>query len=417
MPASQMPMTCPMPVRAVLSKLDPMSGSWPMVVVDLVVVVALGSISRVVADRVSGQLAGWLVFVATTSVLVFVIVAIPLRSILLAQRRRAAVVTDSLRVENERRDFEARLSRALEMTDDEGAALALSMRAIASCGPDLEALMLLADNSDAHLQAMASTDGATVNVHCNVATPRGCPAIRNGQLREFASSNELDTCPHLAARGVPDLAAVCVPITLVGRATGVVHVVRPHRPMAADEVQLIESIARFSGQRVGMLRATERAHLQATTDSLTGLDNRRSLEDSVRDLVHDHVPFAVAMCDLDHFKVVNDTYGHDVGDRALRLFAGVLRNTMRATDLVARHGGEEFVVVMPHVNADAAGSMLERVRLELLGALSDGRLPGFTMSAGVADSSEREDFPNMLMLADERLMRAKQGGRDRIVAP
>ena len=118
------------------------------------------------------------------------------------------------------------------------------------------------------------------------------------------------------------------------------HVVRDDRPFDAVERSRIETVAHQSGQRVGMLRATAQTQLQASTDPLTGLYNRRSMENSVRQLVQDQVPFAVSICDLDHFKALNDTYGHDTGDRALRVFSRTLRNTVRAGDLVSRHGGE-----------------------------------------------------------------------------
>ena len=204
-------------------------------------------------------------------------------------------------------------------------------------------------------------------------------------------------------------------MSVVGRATGVVHAVRAGQPFEPAERSLIETVAHQSGQRVGMLRATAQAQLQASTDPLTGLYNRRSMENSVRQLVHEHTPFTVSICDLDHFKHLNDTFGHDTGDRALRLFARTLRNTVRANDLVSRHGGEEFVVVLPYADVETAKSILDRVRLELLAALSDGRTPAFTVSAGIADSSEAEDYQTLLALADERLLEAKRAGRDRVL--
>ena len=202
------------------------------------------------------------------------------------------------------------------------------------CGDDLQASILLADNSDAHLQTVVTTSNCATEGTCEVATPHGCPAVRNGHTLIFTSSDELDTCPHLIERGVPTLAALCVPVSVVGRATGVVHVVRDGRPFDAVERSRVETVAHQSGQRVGMLRATAQTQLQASTDPLTGLYNRRSMENSVRQLVQDRIPFAVSICDLDHFKNLNDTYGHDTGDRALRVFARTLRNAVRAGDLV-----------------------------------------------------------------------------------
>jgi diguanylate cyclase (GGDEF)-like protein len=177
----------------------------------------------------------------------------------------------------------------------------------------------------------------------------------------------------------------------------------------------IETVARQAGQRVGMLRATAQTQLQASTDPLTGLLNRRSMENEVRHFSKQQVPYTAAILDLDHFKMLNDTYGHETGDRALRLFSRTLRNTVRATDVVSRHGGEEFVVVFPHASPRDAAAVLERVRLELIVALGDGRTPAFTMSAGVADSSEAPDHEAVLAIADERLLAAKRAGRNRVL--
>ena len=396
-------------------RFNPMSDAWPMVILDLGVVVALTSVARAIGGLATTTAWGWVVFVVTSTALVMVFVAIPLRSLLRAQRKESTTTETALRVQNERQQFDARLGRALDMADSESVALSMAARALSLCTDDLQGSILLADNSDAHLQTVVATDGCSSDGTCEVATPRGCPAVRIGHTLEFSSSDQLDCCPHLSERGRPSLAALCVPVSVVGRATGVVHVVRDDRPFDAVERSRIETVAHQSGQRVGILRATAQTQLQASTDPLTGLYNRRSMENSVRQLVQDQVPFAVSICDLDHFKALNDTYGHDTGDRALRVFSRTLRNTVRAGDLVSRHGGEEFVVVMPFADAEAAHAVMDRVRLELLAAVSDGRTPSFTVSAGIADASESNDYQTLLGLADERLMAAKRAGRDRVL--
>ncbi len=397
------------------SRINPMSDAWPMVLLDVVVVVALACVGRAIALQYDSGSTAWIVFVATTTSLIGLFVALPLRSLLRSQRREAEETHDELRMQNERQQFDAQLGRALEMADTEPVALAMAARALSMCGPDVHGSILLADNSDAHLQTVTTTDGCEPEGTCDVATPRGCPAVRIGHTLEFATADQLDCCPHLRERGVDSLAAMCVPVSVVGKATGVVHVVRTGTPFDAVERSRIETVAHQSGQRVGMLRATEQAQLQASTDPLTGLYNRRSMENSVRALVQDHVPFAVSICDLDHFKMLNDTYGHDTGDRALRVFARTLRNTVRAGDLVSRHGGEEFVVVLPMADSNSAALVMDRLRLELLAAVGDGRTPSFTVSAGISDTSEAADYQTLLALADERLLAAKRTGRDRVL--
>jgi diguanylate cyclase (GGDEF)-like protein len=121
------------------------------------------------------------------------------------------------------------------------------------------------------------------------------------------------------------------------------------------------------------------------------------------------------MADLDHFKRLNDTHGHETGDRALRTFAQTLRATVRAEDVVCRHGGEEFALIFPSCSADTAGRLLDRVREQLSEALAASGLPHYTASFGVVDGDPGEDLEALLRRADAGLFEAKRLGRDRIV--
>lgn len=166
----------------------------------------------------------------------------------------------------------------------------------------------------------------------------------------------------------------------------------------------------------GMMNATAVARQQAVTDPLTGLLNRRSLDEIVHSLLREQVNFSVSICDLDHFKQLNDDHGHDVGDRAIRLFANTLRSVVRNGDFVARMGGEEFVLILPDSAKRNGFDVLQRARLHLGAQLSTDTLPTFTFSAGVADSTEESDWALLLRLADQRLLAAKRAGRDRVLA-
>lgn len=152
--------------------------------------------------------------------------------------------------------------------------------------------------------------------------------------------------------------------------------------------------------------------LQATTDPLTGLANRRALSAAIeRERARDartHRSLSVVVLDLDHFKAVNDRFGHPVGDRALTHVADVLRSGCRAADIAARTGGEEFALLLPETDGPAALLIAERVRAEIArSTTSDGvRL---TASFGVAQN----DGSDLLTSADGALYRAKAAGRDR----
>jgi len=134
----------------------------------------------------------------------------------------------------------------------------------------------------------------------------------------------------------------------------------------------------------------------------------------VRDLRADGFPYALAYGDLDHFKALNDTHGHDAGDQALRLFARVLGDSLRPGDIAARYGGEEFVVVLPNCSTVTAMSILERVRESLALALNAGQVPPFTVTFGLASSAYATDFDDIVAIADQALLDAKTLGRNRV---
>ncbi|MFC3076939.1 PleD family two-component system response regulator [Phenylobacterium terrae] len=163
----------------------------------------------------------------------------------------------------------------------------------------------------------------------------------------------------------------------------------------------------------------------AVTDQLTGLHNRRymagQLEALVRRANHGGEPVAALLIDIDHFKKINDGYGHDVGDEVLREFAVRLASNVRAVDLPCRYGGEEFVVVMPDTRLTDAERIAERIRTHVAGApfrtSGDKDLLQVTISIGVAAASGAEDTPEALLKrADEALYEAKASGRNRVIA-
>jgi diguanylate cyclase (GGDEF)-like protein len=231
-----------------------------------------------------------------------------------------------------------------------------------------------------------------------------------------AEQRALDACPYLQDRPYGECSAICVPVSISGNTIGVLHMIGDdEHPPGDDTVQRIELIARKVGERVGMMRAFARSETQAHTDPLTGLINRRSLEEKVRALSEAGHAYAVAYGDLDNFKQLNDVHGHDAGDQALRLFARVMRDAVRPEDLTARWGGEEFVVVLPDGAIGDAFVVINRLRERLERVQAGSHLPRFTASFGVTVSRPEDTFSLSLELADHALLKAKSAGRNRVV--
>jgi two-component system, cell cycle response regulator len=162
----------------------------------------------------------------------------------------------------------------------------------------------------------------------------------------------------------------------------------------------------------------------AITDALTGLFNRRYMENHLGTLVEQAgvrgKPLAVLALDIDHFKSINDTYGHDAGDDVLRDFALRIKRSIRGIDLACRCGGEEFIIVMPETDMAVATTVAERLRRRIATepfAISEGtRTIPVTLSIGIATLRGRDDTPaSLLKRADQALYRAKRDGRNRVV--
>jgi diguanylate cyclase (GGDEF)-like protein len=317
-----------------------------------------------------------------------------------------------LRSEAGRSSFSNQLVEALEMADSEAEADRVIARAMGTISDVHPMELLLADSSRAHLER-ACVHPKTGASNCSVDSPYSCIAVRRGHPQIFPDAEALNACPKLLGRMGGSLSAACVPVNFMGRALGVLHVAGAKgKPPNPEQIAQLTALGVHAGNRIGTLRAFERSQLQASTDSLTGLANRRAAEEVLANLMSVDSAFAVVMTDLDYFKRLNDTQGHEAGDRALKLFAETARGVVRDRDHVVRWGGEEFALLLPGANAERAAEIVGRLRAALAQAHLVAGTPIFTASFGIADSTMARDRESLIRLADEALYRSKQAGRD-----
>lgn len=201
-----------------------------------------------------------------------------------------------------------------------------------------------------------------------------------------------------------------------------VTLIRSSVPYAWTMVALsfLTSSARQLLTQDRLLKARKTLERQATRDGLTGLWNRAAILDilkfELQRAERTHLSVGVIMLDVDHFKVINDSYGHTAGDHALRKLAERMGSVLRPYDSLGRYGGEEFLIIAPVCGMSASTALAERIR-ETIAAV-DIELPSCrittTVSAGVATASYALDFDTVLRLADEACYRAKSSGRNRV---
>ena len=320
---------------------------------------------------------------------------------------------DTMLAEHHRQEMASKVHRALEMADDEAMALEVVGLSMGELLPGRSSELLLADNSKSNLEQAVVAGDHPDGPGCPVASPFSCVAVRGGTAVTFASSTAVDACPHLRNRGVEPCSAVCVPVTFMGHAMGVIHAVGVENEVATDnEIDELTMLSAQAGARIGMLRTMVRTQIQATSDSLTGLMNRRLFQTRIRSLQRSATQFVLVMADIDHFKRVNDTHGHETGDRALKTFCDVARSYLRQSDLMARWGGEEFAFAFCDLTPAQALEAIDRIRLGLAARLSTSDLPAFTVSFGIVDAGQCASLEIAIRLADDALYEAKANGRD-----
>lgn len=202
----------------------------------------------------------------------------------------------------------------------------------------------------------------------------------------------------------------------------------PTRPFIDQDIELIRLFADWIGSEIlrnehlsSLNEAQIRLERLANTDDLTGLWNRRRMKESLATEISKFQRYnsdlSISIIDFDHFKTINDQWGHDIGDKALQAFSQIVSEEARRGDLFARWGGEEFLAAFPSTNSQDALAVLSRIadRLKDLSLTDTGNNPKLTISAGIVQIQEGENLSRLIARADAAMYEAKNSGRDRII--
>lgn len=240
------------------------------------------------------------------------------------------------------------------------------------------------------------------------------PAIVvSGRVREMVLTLALLLTSYLGLHAATQAYGIMAPLSSAG--LNIVH---------AFNVTIVFAMASYTARfYYNTVRRAERKLLElATTDSLTSLSNRRHLLAlAEREVTRSRLtgdPIALILADIDHFKQINDEYGHDGGDRVITHAGAQLAGLCRAQDIVARWGGEEFLILLPATTFDDGFAVAERIRKTVANAAVEhqGRTINYTLSLGVASLKEDESFNDAIIRADRALYQSKESGRDRVTA-
>ena len=305
----------------------------------------------------------------------------------------------------------------MQIARDEEEAYTVLRRHVEHAIPAAEVVVLNRNNSADQLEAVTPVDDdGAVATGLLDASPDSCMAIRQGGPHaRTAGGRTLLACEIC---GASKRSSTCVPSLVAGEVIGAVLVEHDGR-LDRRRTEQLGAIVGEAAPAIARLRGLAVAERRAATDMLTGLPNSRALADTLKRMAA-HAgrmvsPLAAVMVDLDHFKEINDLYGHAKGDETLAHVAQALRSTLRASDFAARYGGEEFVVLLPDTSRESAVHVAEKLRA----AVASVRLAGvgrpITASFGIAEiPRDAGDGDTLLRVADRALYAAKANGRDRV---
>ena len=308
-------------------------------------------------------------------------------------------------------------AETLQVTESEAEAHALVKRHLERSLPTSQIVVLNRNNSQNRLEAATPLDPSSYLGQKLVdSSPRSCLAVRLGRAHSQAVDSEpLLSCELCGERE----RTTCVPSLVGGEVIGSV-LVEHDEPLTPSERSRIDQSVSQAAPVLANLRNLAIAEVRAATDGLTGLPNARALRDSLVRMVaqssRSSLPLSAILCDLDHFKQINDVYGHDKGDQALAAASAALRSSLRDSDLAGRYGGEEFLILLPDTPLDGAVVLAEKLRAEVELVNVPGVDRAVTASFGVASfPDDAPDGEMLVRMADRALYAAKASGRNCVV--
>jgi diguanylate cyclase (GGDEF)-like protein len=308
-------------------------------------------------------------------------------------------------------------AESMQLTENEVEAHRMLRRHLERSIGGSEVVILNRNNSQDRLEAVTELPaGSPLATTLEGAVPRSCVAVRQARTHERAEGVEtLLQCP--VCSDCPGH-ATCTPFLVGGEVIGSVLLTRPQALEDGDARRVRDSVVQ-AAPVLANLRNLAIAETRAATDSLTGLPNRRAADANILRMVA-HAgrtvePLAVLLVDLDHFKQVNDRFGHGGGDEVLAGVGAALKASLRESDFAGRYGGEEFIVALPGTGLEGAVEVAEVLRQAVRSIVVPSVDQVITMSVGVAVLPDHAgDATRLLRSADRALYLAKKNGRDRI---
>jgi diguanylate cyclase (GGDEF)-like protein len=308
-------------------------------------------------------------------------------------------------------------AESMQLTEDEAEAHRMLRRHLERSIDGSAVVILNRNNSQDRLEAVTEVaPDSPLVASLDGAVPRSCVAVRQARTHERAEGvDALLQCPICS--DCPG-SATCTPFLVGGEVIGSVLLTSP-RSLRDEESRRVRDSVVQAAPVLANLRTLAIAETRAATDSLTGLPNRRAADANLLRMVaqagRSAEPLALLLFDLDHFKQVNDRFGHAGGDEVLAAVGAALTATVRESDFAGRFGGEEFIVALPGTGLEGALEVAEVLRQAVRTIVVPSVDQPITMSVGVAVLPDHAgDATRLVRSADRALYLAKQNGRDRI---